>query len=580
MALKPIYLEPDEEITSVVDKIKAADSRQVAVVVPKNGTIFQSLVNLKLLAREAKTADKTVVLISANKVGTRLARQVGIETYSTLGNVTDSPAPTAPATIPTSPLPETIDGIRVHRYEGATTPTETSAEPEPAVEPVDKVDNEPAEEESPVDDHQVEPEVVPPVEPKTEPAPEKEVEAPTALPPIVSRGVSRSSLTMPKIKIPWKSVLAAVAIVLVGILITVLFLPRGEVTLSFAAKPIDKTVTLQAKTVDDGGDATVVGNLLQSSKDGTKVVTATGKKDIGTKATGTLTFYNKASSSPVTLAAGTTVTYSGKSFTTDKSISIPGASVSGGNIVPGQTTGSVTATVAGDTYNLSGVQFTIAGQPTTVYANGSTSGGTTKQVTVLSQTDVDQGYADLKTQLTTDTTTDLKAKADKQTLLDGATKVGVVSQSIDKKVGDQVDSATASMSVTASAIVFDSATAVTKLKAAMSKDLLDTEQLVIPDANVPSLVFKGLSDDKTVMTFDATGAGFAAPKIDKSVVAKSVANKSFGQAESFLKDQYKATSVEIKVTPSWWLKRLPLLSKAIVVNYGFVENQTNAVPGT
>ena len=97
--MKPIYLEPDEEITSIIDRLSKVEGSKIAVVVPKNSTMFQSLVNLKLLARQAQKLGKEVAIISNNKVGSRLAKQVGLETYASLGTVGISPAPA------TSPVP-------------------------------------------------------------------------------------------------------------------------------------------------------------------------------------------------------------------------------------------------------------------------------------------------------------------------------------------------------------------------------------------------------------------------------------------------------------------------------------------
>ena len=82
-----MILEPDEEITSVIDKIKAVSDRQLALVVAKNSPLAQSLVNLKIIAKEADSQDKDLCLITTNKVSAKLAGQVGLKTYSTLGSV-------------------------------------------------------------------------------------------------------------------------------------------------------------------------------------------------------------------------------------------------------------------------------------------------------------------------------------------------------------------------------------------------------------------------------------------------------------------------------------------------------------
>ncbi len=595
--MTPIYLEPDEEITSVIDKLSATSAHQVAIVVPKNSTLFQSLVNLKLLAKQAKELGKEVAVVSANKVGSRLAAQVGIQTYATLGPVKDAqPIPkTLPAVDPVTPAePETLpDGTPVRRYVGPTGPVPVTDTPiaeevteetkdQPAIEEIEEGEtptessNDEVSSTNPVavESEKTE-EGVGEVEPTNQvtPAPTTpphHVE-PDELPPIISRTpVERAP--RPEIKLPWKSLVAAGVLLLIAFIAVYIFLPKATVVVTLPAKAVSQTLDLNAKVVADTDEKTITGNLLNTTKTVSKVVTATGKKDIGTKATGNITLYNKASSSSVTLSAGTTLTASSKTFTLDKSTTIPGASVSGGSVVPGQATASITASVAGDTSNLSGAQFVISGQSTLIYGTGSTTGGTTKQVTVLSQGDLDQAYTDLAKQATDEGIAEVKTKADKQTLIDGAIIQTVKSKTADKKVGEQVSSATAQVIEEFSAIVYDSTQADGKLSDSLSKELDASQQLVIPEENKPVWTFKGYSEDKQSLQISGLLNGFGVPKVNKPEIADMVKHKSVSSTESLLKSKYQATDVKIQLSPSWWPGRLPFLKQAIKVEYGFHES--------
>ena len=62
-----IYLEPDEEITSVIDKLKNLAGQRVGLVVPRDATLLQSVVNLRLLDREAKNLGKVISIVTADK---------------------------------------------------------------------------------------------------------------------------------------------------------------------------------------------------------------------------------------------------------------------------------------------------------------------------------------------------------------------------------------------------------------------------------------------------------------------------------------------------------------------------------
>jgi len=77
-----IYLESDEEITSVLDKLKTVAEKSVILVVPKGSTLLQSLVNLKLLSKKAIELEKEIALITSDKTGRNLASLVGFSVYS------------------------------------------------------------------------------------------------------------------------------------------------------------------------------------------------------------------------------------------------------------------------------------------------------------------------------------------------------------------------------------------------------------------------------------------------------------------------------------------------------------------
>lgn len=78
---KVIYIEIDDEVTSVFDKIRNLQSKNVYIVAPKRSIIFQSVVNLKILRRKAEDLDKTISLITNDPNGIYLAESLGIQVY-------------------------------------------------------------------------------------------------------------------------------------------------------------------------------------------------------------------------------------------------------------------------------------------------------------------------------------------------------------------------------------------------------------------------------------------------------------------------------------------------------------------
>ncbi len=100
-----IYIDVDDEITAIIDKLQNAKGNIVALVLPKRATVMQSVVNMKLLKRTAQQAGKNLVLVTNEASLLPLAGLVGMHVAET---------PSSKPTIPTAPdqpsdEPESVD---------------------------------------------------------------------------------------------------------------------------------------------------------------------------------------------------------------------------------------------------------------------------------------------------------------------------------------------------------------------------------------------------------------------------------------------------------------------------------------
>lgn len=78
---KVIYVELDEEITSVYDRVKKLQFNDIYLVVPERAVLLQSVVNLKILKRKLSDIEKQIFIITTDPVGTKLALQAGIKVF-------------------------------------------------------------------------------------------------------------------------------------------------------------------------------------------------------------------------------------------------------------------------------------------------------------------------------------------------------------------------------------------------------------------------------------------------------------------------------------------------------------------
>lgn len=569
--MKPIYLAPDDEITSVVEKISKISDQKLALVAPKNSSIFQSLINLKLLKKEAARLDKEIILITGSKVGQKLADQVGIKYFANVSAVGITETFSEPVAQASEVLP---DGTKIHQYNPAfPAQTEKTEDEEETPESDDEEEAE-VDHEEVIDDEEDEDEPeIPPVKPEEEPKIETAIPVHTIsqddLPAISGGGFS----THTEFSLPWRSIVGALAILFIAFIALFLFLPKAYITASFPSKKVDTKLAVSVLTEGIVGENDLEGVKLSESKSATQTVKATGKKDIGTKATGTISITNKFKDGSgvgkdQTFSAGTKVTdtKTNKVFTLNSATTIGRVTYDPNNGQPIYQTKSagVTAIEPGESYNIAASTFNITGALSGVTATSSATftGGLTKQVTVLSQDDLTNGFKELKSKTNAELLTQIKTKAEAKQVVESAITYKVTKESANKSVGDQVSEAILSYDVNATVIVFDLEALKTKIKTVLSKDIKENEELIISDKTFEQI--KSTPEAKS-LKLDLQAQGDITVKIDKDKMVKEVKNKSPEQINSILKEKYSATEVKVDISPSWWLKRSPLFSWAIKI---------------
>ncbi|MFZ2226576.1 MAG: hypothetical protein WA064_03905 [Candidatus Moraniibacteriota bacterium] len=72
------YIDIDEEITSIVEKLRKTEAPEVIMVVPKRALLIQSIVNLKLLRKVAEELGLKISIVTQDKLGKMLVNKAGI----------------------------------------------------------------------------------------------------------------------------------------------------------------------------------------------------------------------------------------------------------------------------------------------------------------------------------------------------------------------------------------------------------------------------------------------------------------------------------------------------------------------
>lgn len=625
-----LYLEPDDEITVVIDRLKASPQTGVVLVIPRGSSLVQSIVNLKILKRNAEEKGKEIFLVTNDRITGNIASQVGISVFA---KVTE--AERAKPALAVKPREESeIEGpervpeeerpsgdFHVNNYARA---KKAEMEEEPENEISDKEgEEEKVSAESPLRDvserqnlDASEPRFEAPLPVMTEnennneqdeyDGPKEhfqikrihgvEAEEPVSNQPeyqshskkqLFDRSPIKSGMTTGRSmeKKPKKrlQVVATVLIFLIigGLAFSYTYFPAAEASLKLKTSDLNRDIEVNidrnAKVVN-ATNLTIPGTLIEIDKETTKQYPATGKKDLGDKAHGKMTIYNSFDTSSHKYPAGTKFAANSKVFMADSEFTVAAAvlSLNGGNITvtPGEGTVNVTAEQSGDSYNLTSTDYVVSGVPSKITAKGGDmAGGTTRVVNIVTDKDLSDAEASLKTEITTLATKELtdKTTAQGSKLLDGGVTSEMLSESHDKEVGDQVDNFNYTIKLKAYGLGFLEKDLRDALAISVASDLTKNGQMLV-NPEKSDLNYSVTESDQDMMKAKIKVAFKAkiASKIEESTVKNLVRNKSLAAATSALEQQANVADVKVTVTPGF-LPRTPILVNKISVKFDYAD---------
>lgn len=84
------YIDIDEEITSLIDRLRKSKTKENIFVIPKRALILQSVVNLKVLKKEASGFKKQIMIVTQDEQGRAISEKVGILSQSSLEGVEET----------------------------------------------------------------------------------------------------------------------------------------------------------------------------------------------------------------------------------------------------------------------------------------------------------------------------------------------------------------------------------------------------------------------------------------------------------------------------------------------------------
>lgn len=541
-----IYLEVDEDITSAIDKLTSDPSNAIQLVTAKRSTLFQSVINLKLLKKAAADGKKDLVLVTSDRVAKNLAGRIGVAVSPQVGEPGSVPKAVAAAAAVSQMDEDEIDGGTV------------GDDPAPKPEPI------------PVPMKQDEPKEEPPV---AAPAPKKPDPEKAAH---VGGPATKKKSRVPNIGSMQKRTLwiAAAILGIIALLVANWYFTYAKVTLFVKGAQVNASFNFTADPSvqeSDIDNATLAATQLSVERNASASVQATGTKDQGTKASGNITVFNSYDSTEHPLVAGTRfVTSDGKVFRSTSSVTVPGGSLSGGQIVAGKVTVPVQADQNGDQYNVGPTRYNIpglpAGQQAGIYGQGEQmQGGTSKTVKVITQGDIDKAKQAALDKDKTEAQEDLRNKAGKnQVVLEPSLQQNATKVDANPDVGAEASSGTVNVRIEYTQLSVNKSE-LSDLTRAQEQEQIGTDKEIYDDGS-GSLQLKlvGKPSANGSQKFQASATAFAGTKIDKNSLTEQIKGKKYGEAVEIASRQTDVERAEIKITPAW-ATGMPTITKHITI---------------
>ncbi|MDB5177061.1 MAG: hypothetical protein JWN75_729 [Candidatus Saccharibacteria bacterium] len=535
-----IYIDVEDDITAIIGKVKSAKEKIVALVPPKRTGVLQSAVNLRLLARAADNDGKHLVLITGNGALGSLAASAKIPVAKTLQSRPEL------AQIPdiTSEDDDIIDGeqLPVGDHAGI-------ADDAADILPASSIKG------ISIDDDDV------------TPVPYKPADA--AKPARKKTGIKVPNFGSFRKKLAF-AILGAILLI-VFLVWAIGFAPRATVVIS--AKTTDQAIktaiALGPDLVTSSDDA-----LIKSSQQSDKVsqsvdFDATGTKDVGERATGTVTFSTRSIGDlGTTIPAGTQLTASGGMvFTTTQSITFTLNNYTGAS-------SGIIAAASGTQYN--GASGSASGAPGNASAQitGTTAGGTEKIVKIVLQADVQKAKEQLAAQNTDIEKKKLIAKFDNSTI--------VIDSSFGTKGGEPVSAPavgqeattgkaklTLELTYTMEGVAKSELT--TYLDASFKKTLTNANQQRVYDNGLSTVKFDEFKQGDRSSTANISATAQIGPKINDDAIKQQVKGKRTGEVIGDLKAIDGVSDVEVKLSP-FWVSGVPDDVKKITIEFKLIKN--------
>jgi hypothetical protein len=521
MAPRLIYLDAEEEVTDLIDRLRESDQKDLGLVLPARARSLQNRLNVRLLRQYAERLGKRPSIITPDQHLQGLALDQGLPAFTSIasweqGNQVERSALEQPA------VELVVDGSAAPGLAGGTSRASFASLPRPSLP-----------------------------------------------------SLGRPSVGVPP-RGPWYVAIAAIAVI--AILFLVFWVPTATVTLAATAQNRSLNVNIVGSVnpvpADQASDH-IQTRVLTSDQTASTTANSTGHRDVAAAAaTGNLQFQNT-NGFGLRVGSGCEVATGDNSlkFVTTEELDLPAGSPAN----PGSATVTGAAEVAGSGGNVGAGSITRinCGLPSGVSVDNPDpfSGGTdAKSLTLVSAADLDNARLALLSQLQNKVATDIGAHLAKdpktgqpyEKALD-STIVDTPTVNANHQAGDEAGNFTMNVELKRSEVAINDQQIRYLIKQALRNSLGD-QWTMLDTTETPVQVDYQINDAKPdgEVSIAGTASGFVVAHFDASQLRSEVAGKSPSTAATILKRGGNIQDVSIQQAPIG-LPWLPWVSSRITI---------------
>ena len=525
---KLLYVEADEEITDLVDRLRDLSlEEEVTFVVPERARALQSAMSFRLLKRYADSYGKRVNLVSSDPRLQAMSLESGFSAYPSLAAYDSGTEVHSPELAGDSPAAAPVPAASAQ-----------AVAPQRGVATLDRPR---------------EAAVVSPSKPKGAPP-------------------SRPGSPTPSFQNYRPYLIAAGVLAILALLVGILYLPSATATVSVSGTPVKEDITLLGAPGTAAGSPDHFGTQAVHAEQSQSLPgTPTGQKQIdAAKSAGNVTFSLSCFLCTESIPKGWIVETgdASKKYATQKSATLMGPvgsatvpiiAVTGG--ANGNTDSGTITKIDGNTDDNLGVTNAAA----------TTGGADARTATIIQQSDIDSARDAYAKDAVPQVTDQLNSKAQglKLVLIGDGVKA---SATADHKVGEEVSGFTITIKVVGDGVAFDDKVVKQMLKAALQRKIPQGSQM----AGIGTFTYDAI--DGTAdghITLNGHASGFYTPVFLETAIRSHLKGLSPSQARAFL--QSLPNVVDARVTQSpFGLPWLPLFSSRITLKIQEVSSTSSS----